>query len=337
MTNNVAKALSSLLISLVGVSIGAAPAQATLMTPPTLTAITSGVPSTSDGSYSGVSIVVTQFRACPSSVVASTGFSTILTTSGCRSLTSDTTTLVKPTDLSTAFINLGSSPYPSYAPEISNYPNVVFVVQLSDGTAAWTNSILYSGSGSSSASEEETPAPAPSYAGPKISSFNLSAVAAGGSLVATGKRLNTVQSATIGGLAAGIKTSADGMEISVPETLLPGTYDLVMQTSHGVLTHINAVVVTAKPELSVITLRGSGTSVSEDLATELAAISALHSSSYNKIHCLVNMADATAAAAIAAEVCDLLKSGSLADATTLTTLKSTFNGSGFWLRIYIAG
>ena len=336
MTNNVAKALSSLLIGLVGVSIGAAPAQATVMTPPTLTAITSGVPSTSDGSYSGVSIVATQIRACPSSVVASTGFSTILTTSGCRSLTSDTTTNVKPTDLSTAFINLGSSPFPSYAPEISNYPNVVFVVQLSDGTAAWTNSILYSGSGSSSASEEETPAQVPSYTGPKISSLNLTSVAPGGSLVATGKKLDQIQSASIGGKAAALTYSANGLAITVPADLAPGTYDLVMQTSYGSLTQLNAVVVKTKPKVSSFTLKGTGSELGSDLASEIKAIGSMYSADYSKIHCLVNTTDETAAA-IATKACSLLKTGSLSAATTLTTLKSTFKGSGFWLRIYVAG
>lgn len=258
-----------------------------------------------------------------------------------------------PSGTSNAVSNVGSGlvTFPlsedsdTFAPITDPYISVCFEIldeylftQFYASTWACSASIANpnSSGGTPAASEDETPTPV-SYAGPKISSFNLSSVAPGGSLVATGKRLNTVQSATIGGLAAGITTSADGMEISVPEALLPGTYDLVMQTSHGVLTHINAVVVRAKPELSVITIRGTGNSISEDLATELAAISELHSSGYNKIHCLVNMADASAAEAIAAAACDLLKLGSLADATTLTTLKSTFKGSGFWLRIYMAG
>lgn len=202
------------------------------------------------------------------------------------------------------------------------------------------NDLIVPSGGSSvgpSSGDSDTPAQTPSYTGPKISSFNLGSVAPGGSLVASGKKLDQIQSATIGGKAASLSYSSSGLTIGVPEDLTPGTYDLVMQTSHGVLTHINAVVVRAKPELSVITIRGTGNSISEDLATELAAISELHSAGYNKIHCVVNMADATAAEAIAAAACDLLKLGSLADATTLTTLKSSFKGSGFWLRIYIAG
>ena len=323
----------------------AIPAQATLTvsSPPTLSIDqATGEITINSLTWSDNGAGASRIRACPSQISAQSTATTSYpnAVSECASLYLASDSLVPATNLNSAYFEVpapigGVTQTGNYSDLAASKPFIVhaFIYNASPNFV-WSASVEWLGAGSSSTTNE---APAPSYAGPKISSFNLSSVAAGGSLVATGKRLNTVQSATIGGLAAGITASADGMEISVPEALLPGTYDLVMQTSHGVLTHINAVVVRAKPELSVITIRGTGNSISEDLATELAAISELHSSGYNKIHCLVNMADASAAEAIAAAACDLLKLGSLADATTLTTLKSSFKGSGFWLRIYMAG
>jgi hypothetical protein len=161
-------------------------------------------------------------------------------------------------------------------------------------------------------------------------------VSPGGTLIASGKKLDQIWSATINGEVATLSYTVDSLEVSIPAGLAPGKYNLEMQTAYGKLTYINAILVKAKPVLASFTLKGSGSQVSLDLADELRSIGSMFSSDYSKIHCLVNTSNPDAAD-IAAEVCGVLKSGSLASAKTLSSTKSTYKGSGFWVKVYLAG
>lgn len=195
-----------------------------------------------------------------------------------------------------------------------------------------------SSSDSSAGSQQASPPP---YAGPSIESFDRLPINAGGILTATGKRLDQVRSATINGTAATLShillsPTLHALKISVPSGLAPGIYDLEMQTAHGKLTYAAAIVVKAKPVLVSFTLRGSGSQLGSELAEELRMIGSLSSSDYSKIHCVVNKSHPDAAA-IAAEICGILQTGSLASANAITSTKSTYKGSGFWVRVYLAG
>lgn len=195
-----------------------------------------------------------------------------------------------------------------------------------------------SSSDSSAGSQQASP---PAYAGPSIESFDRLPINGGGILTATGKRLDQVRSATINGTAATLShillsPTLHALNISVPSGLAPGIYDLEMQTAHGKLTYAAAIVVKAKPVLASFTLRGSGSQLGSELAEELRMIGSLSSSDYSKIHCVVNKSHPDAAA-IAAEICGILQTGSLASANAITSTKSTYKGSGFWVRVYLAG
>ena len=92
-----------------------------------------------------------------------------------------------------------------------------------------------------------TPAP---YTGPLISSVNSAAsrltIASGDQVTVSGERLSTVSKVTIDGKEAVLSSStATGFSFIAPEGLTPGTYDLVIYSSIGNLTYLDAFVVTA--------------------------------------------------------------------------------------------
>ena len=92
-----------------------------------------------------------------------------------------------------------------------------------------------------------TPTPAP-YSGPIISSVSTtsSAITAQGGqeLVITGDRLSSVSKVMIDGQDATISSSKeDGLVVTVPAGLEPGTYDLVIESSIGNLTYLDAITV----------------------------------------------------------------------------------------------
>ena len=272
---------------------------------------------------------------CASATVTHTFNNTDMPT-GCQNINySESSSTSGNNEVLTAVFTIASADLALLAPNSFLVPYVYFRDQPGAKLFVSGTGSPVGGSSVAPSSEEEVSAPL-SYTGPKISSLNLTSVAPGGSLVATGKKLDQIQSATIGGKAAALTYSDNGLAITVPADLAPGTYNLVMQTSYGSLTQLNAVVVRTKPTLSSFTLKGTGSAISSDLASEIKAIGSMYSADYSKIHCLVNTTD-EAAAAIATKACSLLKTGSLSAATTLTTLKSNFKGSGFWLRIYVAG
>ena len=92
-----------------------------------------------------------------------------------------------------------------------------------------------------------TPTPAP-YSGPIISSVSTtsSAITAQGGqeLVITGDRLSSVSKVMIDGRDVTISsTTENGVVATVPAGLEPGTYDLVIESSIGNLTYLDAITV----------------------------------------------------------------------------------------------
>ena len=93
----------------------------------------------------------------------------------------------------------------------------------------------------------ETPAP---YSGPVVTQVGSSAGAfqavGGQNVTVSGERLSTVSKVFVDGLEGEvISTSADSFVMTVPEGLSAGTYDLVIESSLGNLTYLDALVITA--------------------------------------------------------------------------------------------
>jgi len=90
----------------------------------------------------------------------------------------------------------------------------------------------------------QTPAPAPAYRGPVIDSALT--VQAESEVTFTGRRLDSVTSAFVGGVQLPVVLAeSKSLVLEVASSLPPGTYDLVIQSSFGSLTYHQGITVLA--------------------------------------------------------------------------------------------
>lgn len=202
--------------------------------------------------------------------------------------------------------------------------------------ATMTMVLGVSGGGSSPSAVAASPS---EYSGPQILSLeNPRPVLAGGSLVFTGKGLDTVTMATIGDKSVSLSFDASkGLSIGTPAGLTPGKYDLVMQSSYGKLTVINAVTIKAPTPTVTTAFRGTGSYLNEAQVSELVALNASLNADYEKVRCIVNAADPEVAKAIAIRVCAHVARGEARNVQVIQDVRSTYEGAGFWVRVYAAG
>jgi hypothetical protein len=177
------------------------------------------------------------------------------------------------------------------------------------------------------------------YSGPEILAVdNFRPILSGGKLTFTGKNLSAVSSATIGSLAASLSYDATtGLTIGTPAGLAPGKYDLVMQSSFGKLTHINAVTIKAPTPTQTIGFKGEGEYLNEAQVAQLVEFNSSLNADYEKVRCIVNAADAEVAKAIAVRVCAHVARGEARNVEVIQDVRSTYQGSGFWVRVYAKG
>lgn len=189
-----------------------------------------------------------------------------------------------------------------------------------------------------SASPTVTAAPSV-YVGPEILAVDtFRPIVAGGKLTFTGKNLSAVTSATIGAKAASLSfDAATGLTIGTPVGLAPGKYDLVMQSSYGVLTHINAVTVKAPTPTTNIGFRSDDKHLSEQQVLDLVAFNKTLNPDYEKVRCIVNSSDAKTAQRIADLVCAHVARGEARNVEVIKEIRNTYPGEGFWVRVYAAG
>ncbi len=176
------------------------------------------------------------------------------------------------------------------------------------------------------------------YSGPQIlATLTPRPVLSGGSLVFTGQGLSAISSATIGAKAASMSFDASGLTIATPAGLTPGKYDLVLESSFGKLTHINAVTIKAPTPTKTTGFKGEGEYLNEAQVSELVAFNASLNSDYEKVRCIVNAANAEVAKALAIRVCAHVARGEARNVEVIQDVRSTFKGSGFWVRVYAKG
>lgn len=174
---------------------------------------------------------------------------------------------------------------------------------------------------------------------PEISwTKNTRPVTAGQSLTLEGKRLDEVISASIGTLPATISSSSAGtLTLRTPASLLPGTYDLVMQTRFGVITKINAVKIKSPTQPRILTFSSTAPHLNEQHAAALTAFRGSLSGEYEKVRCIVNSANPKAAQRIANLVCRQIARGELRHVEVDIETRGSFLGRGFWVRVYATG
>jgi hypothetical protein len=194
------------------------------------------------------------------------------------------------------------------------------------------------GSTQGSGGSSSTPAPS-RYEGPEILALDdPRPMVAGGKLVFTGKNLSSVTSASIGSLAATLSyDAATGLTIATPPVLAPGKYDLVMQSSYGKLTHINAVTIKAPTPTATIGFRSDAPHLNENQVLDLVAFNQTLNPDYEKVRCIVNASDPKTAKRIADLVCAQVARGEARNVEVIKDIRNTYSGEGFWVRVYAAG
>jgi hypothetical protein len=177
------------------------------------------------------------------------------------------------------------------------------------------------------------------YSGPQIMAIeNPRPIIAGGSLVFTGRGLESVTQATIGDKAASMSFDANkGLSIGTPAGLAPGKYDLVMQSSFGKLTFINGVSIKAPTPTATIGFRSDAQHLNEKQVLDLVAFNQTLNQDYEKVRCIVNASDPKTAKRIADLVCAQVARGEARNVEVIKDIRNNYSGEGFWVRVYAAG
>ncbi len=226
----------------------------------------------------------------------------------------------------------------SFDSNIASYPVIVPTMHFED---AASNRLAIHGNSTNSPVQQSTPTArtVSKYEGPEITSVDTTRpIVPGTSVTFNGKYLSEIASATIEGEPVVLSFDAKkGLTIVTPAGLAPGKYDLVMQSSFGKLTHINAVSIKAPTPTKTINFKGNGRHLNEARVSELVAFNASLNSDYEKVRCIVNAADAEVAKALAIRVCAHVARGEARNVEVIQDVRSTYKGSGFWVRVYAKG
>ena len=171
------------------------------------------------------------------------------------------------------------------------------------------------------------------YSGPEFSGLSGMGVMTGSTGKLEGKRLNEISSIEIGGKAATFTaTSTTELSLSLPAALAPGLYDLVINSSAGKLTHINAIQVRAPKQSFSIMTRSQG-KISNDQYIEHSLIASMQIPELNKARCVVNASSMAMARAMADRLCAIVKASNPNIETTVVEPRSSVKGDAVFARV----
>lgn len=179
----------------------------------------------------------------------------------------------------------------------------------------------------------QAPASAVKYEGPEFTALSLKPVMHGASTALSGKNLDAIRSIEIGGKASTFTAISDTeLSLTPAADLAPGTYDLVIQSAAGKLTHINAIRV--RPELRSfsITTMSEG-QISENQYLEHSLIAGMQQPELNKARCIVNGSDLAQARAQAQRLCAFVMGSNSNIETTVVEARSTVRNSTVYARV----
>jgi hypothetical protein len=97
------------------------------------------------------------------------------------------------------------------------------------------------------------------------------------------------------------------------------------------------VTIKSPTPTKALAFKGSGEYLDEAQVSSLVAFNAGLNVDYEKVRCIVNAADAEVAKSIAIRVCAHVARGVARNVEVIQDVRSNFQGSGFWVRIYAAG
>lgn len=242
-------------------------------------------------------------------------------------------------DLASAYKENGPSLYVPY--DISDGAHIIYsayVLVSANYYFVYTASVQATAPASQTPGQPLTPgtgnAAAPAkYSGPEFSGLSGKGIMTGSASRLEGKNLDEISSITIDGKPAIFKLDGDkALDLTLPEDLAPGTYDLVINSSAGKLTHINAIRVREPLKSFSITSRSVG-KISEEQYQEHALISAMQVPELNKARCVVNASSLAMAGAQAQRLCALVKAANPNIETTVVEARSTIKNDAVFARV----
>ena len=188
-------------------------------------------------------------------------------------------------------------------------------------------------SGAGTGTQSVTPPTPTKYSGPEFSGLSAKGIMVGTSPRLEGKNLDEISSIEIGGKAATFTLDGDkALDLSLPAGLAPGLYDLVINSSAGKLTHINAIQVREPRRAFSFTTRSEGR-ISEEQYQEHAIISSMQIPELNKARCIVNGSNLALAKAQAERLCALVAAANPNIETTVVEARSTVRNNAVFARV----
>jgi hypothetical protein len=281
--------------------------------------------STSAASSGTLLVSGSRVLQCDSASVAYT-YNVVNTPSGCSSLGSTSVATVSGNNsVLTVVFTISAA---NYAGKTRTFivPDVWFTDSNGDDLIVPVGGL----SGGGSSQSDPTPV---KYSGPEFSGLSGMGIMTGSSPKLEGKRLNEISSIEIGGKAATFTaTSATELSLSLPAGLAPGLYDLVINSSAGKLTHINAIQVRAPKQSFSIMTRSQG-KISNDQYLEHSLIASMQIPELNKARCVVNASSMAMARAMADRLCAIVKASNPNIETTVVEPRSSVKGDAVFARV----
>lgn len=204
--------------------------------------------------------------------------------------------------------------------------------ELNDGSVQ--RGYIWVGRESGVVTQQSTATQTPAkYSGPEFSGLSAKGIMVGSSPRLEGKNLDEISSIEIGGKAATFTLDGDkALDLSLPEGLAPGLYDLVINSSAGKLTHIKAIQVREPRRAISVTTRSEGR-ISEDQYREHTIISSMQIPELNKARCIVNGSNLAHAKAQAERLCALVAAANPNIETTVIEPRSTVRNNSVFARV----
>ena len=171
------------------------------------------------------------------------------------------------------------------------------------------------------------------YRGPEFVGLSKMEVSKGGSATIEGKLLDEISTIEINGKAASFSAiSETELVLAIPADLTPGNFDLVINSSAGKLTHLDAIRVKEPREGKSFTTKSSSELTPETIAEHIAFAS--NQASYiNRIRCTVNSSDLAEARKQAVSLCAKIVASNPRIVTSIVEAKSTIRSNHVFARV----
>jgi hypothetical protein len=202
------------------------------------------------------------------------------------------------------------------------------IVPLAFGASSTNVSDELSGDAPSDIESEEV-----RYRGPVLFESEVE-VLAGDSVVSfTGKKLDQVTKASINGLTISFTVRGDAsIEFKLPASLEPRMHSIDLISSHGKLTHMNAIRIREDLAATSLTIKGSDVFSGEEFK-KLTAFARTQNPEMNTATCIVNSNSEGKSFMQARALCDRIAASNLNIKTKMFETRSTVEGSAIFARV----